>query len=232
MSVATDHPLTRLLHDAAHRSFPASDGSVEVFGPPPGPCDVALAFTGHAVVAADVSEDWVHQHVPEGWAAGQDHHGTLSVHFLGALSDHLGSAPAGLNLLLAAPKPPQAGPRAELRTSNRIRSDWAAYRSEVSAYENTDGTGVINLGRGPGGRWDLWIELQDADRPWVKASTVVRGRELLEAARVRAPDDLFASVPAYDARALRTFLAGGFRAIGAEVLFLTRPGQGNLGTSS
>jgi hypothetical protein len=40
-----------------------------------------------------------------------------------------------------------------------------------------------------------------------------------------APDDLFASVPAYDARALRTYLAGGFRAIGAEALFLTRPGQ-------
>ena len=52
---------------------------------------------------------------------------------------------------------------------------------------------------------------------------MVRGRELLEAARTLAPGDLYASVPAHDATALRTYLCGGFRAIGAEALFLTRP---------
>lgn len=225
MSTAIDHPLAKLLHDAAHRSFPPSDGRVEVLPAPPGPCDVAVAFTGHAVVAADVPEDWVREHVPDGWAADVEHPGTLSVHFLGALSDRLGSAPTGVNLLLAGPKPPDAGARAELRASSRVRSEWAAYRSEVVGYEDSDGGGVINLGRGPGGRWDLWIELEGADRPWLRPSAVVRGRELLMAARVTAPGDLFASVPSYDARALRTFLAGGFRAIGAEVLFLTRPDQ-------
>jgi hypothetical protein len=50
---------------------------------------------------------------------------------------------------------------------------------------------------------------------------VVRGRDLLEAARTLADGDLFASVPAYDATALRTYLCGGFRAVGAEARFRT-----------
>lgn len=223
MATKTDHPLAHLLRAAARRSFPPSDGTVEVFPALPGPCDIALAFTGYSVVAADVPEDWVRRQVPAGWEAEHQHHGTLSVGILNALADRLGIAAPGINILLAAQKPPQAGPRVGLQPSSRVRSDWAAYRTDVVCYEDTDGGGVINLGRGPGGRLDLWVELQGADRPWLKASTVVHGRELLEAARTVAPDDLFASVPAYDGRALRTFLAGGFRAIGAEALFLTRP---------
>lgn len=223
MSTMTDHPLANLLQAAARRSFPPSDGTVEVFSAPPGPCDIALAFTGYSVVAADVPEAWVRRQVPTGEVGEQQHYGTLSVHFLDALSERLGVAALGINILLAAQKPPQAGPRARLQPSSRLRSDWAAYRSDVVCYEDEDGGGVINLGRGPGGRLDLWIELQGADRPWLQASAVVRGRDLLEAARTVAQDDLFASVPAYDGRALRTFLAGGFRAIGAEALFLSRP---------
>jgi hypothetical protein len=97
-----------------------------------------------------------------------------------------------------------------------------ACRTDVVAYTDADG-GVIAIGRGPGGRWDLSVELDGADRPWLRASTVVQGRELLEAARTVAPGDLFASVPAYDATSVRTYLCGGFRVIGAEALFLTRP---------
>ena len=48
-----------------------------------------------------------------------------------------------------------------------------------------------------------------------------RARDLLEAARTLADGDLFASVPAYDATALRTYLCGGFRAVGAEARFRT-----------
>lgn len=225
MSTVTDHPMAKLLHDAARRSFPPSDGTVEVFASPPGPCDAAVAFTGYSMVAADVEQEWVRRHVPEGWDRDHRHHGTLSVHFLDALARHLDVGPGGVNILLAARKPPEAGPRAKLQRGSQIRADWAAYRRNVVSYEDTDSDGVINLGHGPGGRLDLWIELEGADRPWLRAATVVRGRELLRAARALAPDDLFASVPSYDARALRTFLAGGFHAIGAEALFLTRPEQ-------
>jgi hypothetical protein len=223
MTTGVDHPLAKVLHAASRRSFPPSDGTVEVLPALTGPCDAAVAFTGYSVIAADVPRDWVEQHFPAGWSAEHEHHGALSVHFLDELANRLGVSTPGIHILMAAQKPPQAGPRAGLKTSDRVHAGWAAYRSDIVSYEDVEGGGLINLGRGPGGRLDLYVELEGADRPWLRASTVVRGRELLEAARTVAPDDLFASVPAYDGRALRTFLAGGFRAIGAEALFLTRP---------
>lgn len=226
MATAIDHPLAGLLHDAARRKFPPQDGKVEVFAPPPGPCDVAVAFTGYSAVAADVGEPWVREHVRETWSDERQHHGTLAAHFLAALADRLGVAPPlGVHVLLAAVKPVQSGPRAELRPSERVRSDWAAYRSDVTSYEPAEGGGVINLGHGPGGRLELWVELEGAERDYLRPSTLSRGRDLLRAARTVAGDDLFASVPVYDGRALRTFLAGGFHVIGAEALLLTRPGQ-------
>lgn len=93
----------------------------------------------------------------------------------------------------------------------------------MAGHADVEGSGVIALGRGPGGRLDLYVQLEGAERPWLRASTLVEGRELLEAARTLAGGELFASVPAHDGTALRTYLCGGFRAIGAEALFLTRP---------
>lgn len=223
MSTTTTHPLGELLTKAARRVFPPAEGTVAVLPAPPGPADAAVAFTGYSVVAADVEEAWVHERIPGDWNQRHPHHGVLSAQFLAALADRLGVPSPGVNVLLAAPKPPTGGARATLMPSDKRREDWAAYRSEVVCYEADDGAGVINLGRGPGGRLDVWVELAGADAPWLAASTVVNGREIIEAARVLAPEDLFASVPAYDARALRTFLSGGFRAICAEALLLTRP---------
>jgi hypothetical protein len=51
------------------------------------------------------------------------------------------------------------------------------------------------IGRGPGGRLDLRVELAGSERQWLTPATVVRGRDLLEAARTLADGDLFASVP-------------------------------------
>ncbi|MDN5861209.1 MAG: hypothetical protein L0H84_21610, partial [Pseudonocardia sp.] len=217
---ALDDPLARLLHDTAHHKFPSADDAVVVLPAPAGPCDVALAFTEHAVVAADVPESWVREHLPVGTGHHQE---LLSVGFLGALSERLGSAAAWVSILLAAPKPSGSAPAIELRDSDQRQSDWAAYRSDVRCYEDTDGVGVLNLGLGPGGRWDLWMGFVEADRPMMSPQVVGRGKALLEAARANAPDALFASVPSSNARALRTFEAAGFRPIGAEVLFLTRP---------
>ncbi len=179
-----------------------------------------MALPGYSIVAADVPVGWVLERIPPDRGG---HGGAVSTHFLSALADRLGVPTSGVNVLLAARKPPQAGPRAALRPSDRIPMEWAAHRSDVSCYTDEDGTGVIAIGRGPGGRLDLSVELEGADRAWLRATTVVQGRELLEAARTLATGDLFASVPAYDAPALRTYLCGGFRPIGAEALFLTRP---------
>ncbi len=213
------HPLTGILHRAARRSLPPGNGTVAVCPAPAGPCDAVLALPGYAVVAADVPVGWVLEQVPPGDGGA----GAVSAGFLSALADRLGVPAPGLNILLAARKPPQAGARVGLRPSDRIPTRWAAYRSDVTCYADVEGAGVITIGHGPGRRLDLSVELDGAERSWLRADTLVQGRELLEAARTVAEGDLFASVPAWDAPTLRTYLCGGFRAIGAEALFLTRP---------
>jgi hypothetical protein len=215
-STTAEHPLTPLLRAAARRALPPVDPTIAVCPAPPGPCAVAVALGGLSVVAADVPRAWVCERAPTGPGA------VVSPHLVEALATRLGVPTPPIHLLLAARKPPQAGPRAALRPGGPVSAAWAAHRTDVVAYTDAQGS-VIAVGRGPGGRWDLSVELEGADRPWLRASTVVQGRELLEAARTIAPGDLFASVPAHDATSLRTYLCGGFRAIGAEALFLTRP---------
>jgi hypothetical protein len=215
-AVTAEHPLAGLLRAAARRGLPPVDPTIAVCPAPPGPCAAAVALGGLSVVAADVPREWVCEHTPTGPGAA------VAPHLVEALAIRLGVPTPPVHVLLAARKPPQAGPRAALWPGGRVRPEWAACRTDVVAYTDADG-GVIAFGRGPGGRWDLSVELDGADRPWLRASTVVQGRELLEAARTVAPGDLFASVPAYDATSVRTYLCGGFRVIGAEALFLTRP---------
>jgi hypothetical protein len=213
-SIST-HPLTTLLRAAARRTLPPVSGTVAACPAPSGPCAVAVAIGGLSMVAADVPSEWVGEHVPTGEG------GAVAPPFLVALAERLGVPTPGVDVLLVARKPPQAGPRAALRPSDRVDVQWAADRTDVSCWTDADGGGVIMIGRGPGGRLDLRVELAGSGRQWLTPATVVRGRELLEAARTLADGDLFASVPAYDATALRTYLCGGFRAIGAEARFRT-----------
>lgn len=221
---AAKDPLARLLYDVAHRKPTPVNGTVEVFPAPAGPCDAVVAFTGHAAVAADVPESWVRDHLSGGGSGGHPQE-ALSVSFLGALSDRLGAPPAAVSVLLTAPRPSGPTPMVELRDSEHQDADWAADRTEVRCYEDEGGDGVLNLGLGPGGRWDVWMGFVGASRPVMSPRGLGKGRVLLETARAHAPDVLFASVPSSNARALRAFEAGGFRAIGAEVLFRTRPGR-------
>lgn len=209
------HPLTTLLRAAARRTLPPVDGTVAVCPAPCGPCAVTVAIGGLSMVAADVPPGWVSEHIPAG--AG----GAVSPPFLTALATRLGVPTPGVDILLVARKPPQAGPRSALRPIERIDAAWARDRTDVTCWADTDGGGVIMIGRGPGGRLDLRAELAGSERQWLTPATVVRGRDLLEAARTVADGDLFASVPVHDATALRTYLCGGFRAIGAEARFPT-----------
>jgi hypothetical protein len=211
------HPLSALLRAAARRALPPVHGTVAAGPAPSGPCAVAVAIGGLSMVAADVAPEWVSEHVPAGEG------GAVAPPFLAALADRLGVPTPGVDVLLVARKPPQAGPRAALRPSDRVDATWAADRTDVTCWADPDGGGVIMIGRGPGGRLDLRVELEGSERQWLTPATVVRGRDLLEAARTLADGDLFASVPAYDATALRTYLCGGFRAVGAEARFRTGP---------
>lgn len=222
MTLATQHPLASMLDDAAFGVLPVPDGAVEVFNPPSGPCDAVIAFTGHAVVAGDVSADWVRRHVHSGRFAEHEHHPVLVPHFLAALADRLGSPPAGVSMLLAA-TPTGAAPAGQLDVVDLEPPGWADYRLDVRSYcyRGSSGSGSISIAHGPAGRWDVWIGNVDGRD---HQSTTVRGMELLHAAQSLIPDraPLYASVPIHSARAIRTALATGFRPLGAEVLFCTR----------
>ena len=91
--------------------------------------------------------------------------------FLAALADRLGVPTPGVDVLLVARKPPQAGPRAALIPSDRVDAAWAADRTDVSCWAAADGGGVIMIGRGPGGRLDLRVELEGSARQCFRTPT-------------------------------------------------------------
>lgn len=209
--------LTRL-ESAARGTFPPDDGGIEVLPSPAGRCDAVVAFTGHSVVAASVSTAWVEERVPR-----EDFTGPMRADFVAALAAELGVTPGSLDVLLAAPGQ-AAGSRGvglvEVGEGGARTARAHRYRTGVRTYTDQRGSGTLNLGRGVEGRWDLSIELQPSDR------SAGAGRALIQAARTLIPADelLFASVAPGNARCLRAFLAAGFTPLGAEVLFLTRPG--------
>jgi hypothetical protein len=214
-----------LLTSAAAGSWPPADGEVEVVGSPDGPVDAVVAFSAHAIVAADVDEDWVRGHL----AAGDDLTGPMRPDFVARLGERLGTRPGSLDVTLAAPGsggapieglrplPPEAADHPRV-TRARL------YRTEVESFEDAGGRGLAIIGRGLAGRWEVAVELRD---PWVGHAG--SGRALFGAARSLIPEGeyLFAAVAPGNGRALRTALAAGFVPLGGEVLFLR---DGNAGS--
>jgi hypothetical protein len=208
--------LLTILERAARGEFPSDNGSVEVLPSPVGACDVVVALTAHSFVAADVSEAWVDERFPR-----DDFTGPLRADFVAALAGKLGVKPGSIDVLLFAAGSSAKGPVELLEVGEGdSRTDRARqYRDEVRSYTDQRRSGIINLGKGVDRRWELSIELESSQR------TQGAGRTLIEAARALVPENefLFASVAPGNARCLRATLAAGFRPLGAEVLFLTRP---------
>lgn len=222
MTTATDHPFTRVLVDAASGSFPDYDRTVEVVGSLPGPCDAVAFLPGHTVVAADVSQRWLDEQ-------GEDHRNrpltdrsTGLAMGLAALREELGNPHTYVSVVAAAPYRAAMLRGRVHRHEGRANQAWAAYRTEVEShiYEGVGTRGRIDLGRGPGGRMDIFVQVDSSHQTGGSAS-----RDLLVTAKTLIPpgERLFASAPVHDIRALRTMLAGGFTPICTEVLFLTRP---------
>ncbi len=104
--------LAAILRDAAKGSFPPADGGVTVL-PQPSPRDAGVwGFTAHAVVFADVDQDWVTSHLPAG-----DLGAPLGPPFLQALSEATDRRPGSIDMLCVAeplPGPPPIDLAAEL----------------------------------------------------------------------------------------------------------------------
>jgi hypothetical protein len=203
-------PLARILADAAAGRFPAADGATTVL-PQPSPRDAGvIAFTAHSVVFADADPAWIRGLVPPGDLAA-----TLNPPFLTALCARLGRQVNNVDMLTVAgplpgPPPLELHPAADdghPRTRRALR-----HRDGVRVW-TADG-GVLVLGRGVAGRWELGVEVDEAARG------TGLGRRLALAARHLVPGPLWAQIAPGNAASVRALLAAGFVPVGAEALLV------------
>jgi hypothetical protein len=205
--------VSEVLMAAAAGRPPPADGAVTILAPPPGRVRGVLAFTAHHVVALGLDPDEVRGRLPAG-----DLTAPTGPAFLVWASERLGVAPGPVDAVLvtfgAEAIPglrlvPWAGndhPRVE-----RAR----AYRDDVRAFGEEGGRGLLTIGRGLAGRWEIAFEVE----PGARGHGL--GRGLAAAARALVPvgEPLFAQVTPGNVASLRALLAAGYVPVGSEVLF-------------
>jgi GNAT superfamily N-acetyltransferase len=217
------HPLAVLLDDAAHGRFPLPDGSVRVMPPLAGPLDALVSFTGTFAVAGAVTQAEVDARVPRGELGVP-----MSAPFVSWLSERLRARAVAQDAVLVAISTGAVGDGSigpaklvEVAESDRPRVQRAQrFRRDVRVYETLDQTGVVVLGRGVTGRWEIAVEVDDA----VRGSGL--GRALVAGGVRLLPEGtpVWAQVAAGNAASLRAVLAAGFRPVGSEILFVRESG--------
>jgi GNAT superfamily N-acetyltransferase len=200
--------LAAVLDEVAAGRFPPADGGVTIVPAPSRRDAGVLGFTAHAVIFIDAHPGWVTAQLPDGDLAGP-----LSPAFLQALCEHTGRRAHTIDILCVAPALPgpppialTAGPGpAHPRLARALR-----YRDTVRVWR-ADG-GIVAIGRGIAGRWEVSVEV-DPNRRGAGL-----GRALAAAARHLLPagTPLWAQIAPANAASVRVFLAAGFQPVGAE----------------
>lgn len=210
------HPLERVFAEVARGRMPPADSEVEIFDSPPGPVDAVVGFTAHHCIAAAVDRQAVLERLPRGELTAP-----LSAPFLTWLGGELGSKPGSVDMLLLAPE--VDGPvdplerRGDLDDHPRVARAFR-YRDDVRVYRDRTGAGVVIIGRGLAGRWEVSIEVATEARN----RGLARRLAVAARARVAADEPLWAQVAPANAASVRAFLAAGYAPVGAEVLFARR----------
>jgi hypothetical protein len=207
------HRLALLFREAATGRFPAADGGVEMTVPPLGRVQAVVAFTAHSVIATSLEPEEIRRQLPR-----DDLGASMDPAFLTWLGARLGARPGGVDAVLVSPPhlaeaALRLESRPDLQAHPRIHHALR-YRSCVRVFADPAQRGVVTLGRGLAGRWEVSLEI---DEPRDRL-----GREMITAALLEVPagEPVFAQVSPGNARSLRAFLAADFRPICAEVLFL------------
>lgn len=204
--------IATLLDRLARGDDPPADSSVTVVPAPDGARALVVGGTAWHVVAADVDPAWVADAV-----AGNPLTAPLGARFLAALADRVGVEPGVLDAVLVAPPAP-AAPGLDLVPAEvdhpRVRRALH-HRRDVRVWSTPDGAGLLILGRGVAGRWEVSMEVD----PSARGRGV--GTALVTAAPALLPDGgpLWAQVATANTASLRAFLAAGYRPVCAEVLF-------------
>ncbi|WP_156726208.1 GNAT family N-acetyltransferase [Streptomyces apocyni] len=216
-------PLRRILDAAARGQFPPPDGATTVLPQPSHRDAGVIAFTAHSVIFTDEDPAWVRAALAA--TACDALAATMNPRFLTALMDRTGRTTDTIDVLHTATALPGApslpltlpAPLQEIRDPGHPRVTRARKRRDEVRVWAADG-GVVVLGRGIAGRWEVAIEVAEPVRHQGL------GRTLARAARHLLPPDtpLWAQVSAGNARSLRAFHAAGYRPVASEAL-LTAP---------
>jgi GNAT superfamily N-acetyltransferase len=194
---------------AAGKHPPPNGGITIVPQPSPRDCGV-LSFTAHSVIFTDADPAWVRAQLPDG-----DLGAPMNSRFLQALSTQTGRRTQGVDMLCLTESLP-GQPRIRLSrktTASHPRVARAlSSRDNVMAWE-TDG-GIVVLGRGVAGRWEVAIEVEPDHRGRGL------GRELAAAARhlIPAGAPLWAQISPSNVASVHAFLSAGYEHVGAEAL--------------
>jgi hypothetical protein len=214
------HPLAVLLDEAAHGRFPHPDGSVRVMPPLAGSLDALVAFTGTFALTGSVAQAEIDERVPKG-AFGVP----MSAAFVSWLAQRLGAHAHTQDAVLVALSPGSGQVEGVELTETTDRDHpriklAMRWRRDIRAYETADGHGVVVLGRGITGRWEIAYEVDGAARD------SGLGRALAISAVRLLPEGtpVWAGVAPGKAASLRALLGAGFRPVGAEILFEREPG--------
>ncbi|MFC3744062.1 GNAT family N-acetyltransferase [Paractinoplanes deccanensis] len=204
--------LATILEAAADGYFPPQNGGVTVV-PQPSKRDAGvLAFTAHSVIFLDEDPAWIRATLAT--VESDPLAATMHPAFLSALLGRTARRTDTIDLLTVAPALPGPPPLPLLpldQDHSRVRSARAR-RDHVRAWR-ADG-GIVTLGHGVAGRWEVSIEVDEAARHHGL------GRLLATAARHLVPPGawLWSQQSPGNARSVRTFQAAGYRAVGSELL--------------
>jgi GNAT superfamily N-acetyltransferase len=206
--------LADLLRGVADGTPPPTDSDLTVVLPPDERSVGVLAFPGQHIIVADVRGDWVRS-----WLPDDDLSAPLGPPFLTLLSAVTGREIDNLDSVLVA----RAHGRrrglelAEVTDSDHPRLARARlHRADVRAWVCPGG--LLVIGRGVAGRWEVAVEVEPALRGFGL------GRGLFGAALGLLPEgeSVWAQVAPGNAASLRALLASGYRPVGAEVLLRPR----------
>lgn len=189
------------------------DGKVTVIPESPLPAAAVLGFTAHFVVCAPVEAAWVHAQLPAG-----DLSAPLGARLLVALADRLGTEIGANDAVFAAMA---TGIESAINLalddspehSRVVRA--RRYRHDVQTWTTPDRSGMVLLGRGVAGRWEVSFEVTESARGRGL------GRDLAAAGLGLLPagTPVFAQVTPGNSSSMRAVMAAGYHPIGSEVLF-------------
>jgi hypothetical protein len=185
------------------------------------------AFTAHHVIAADIDESTIRHRIDP-----EDLSQPMSAGFLLFLAGWLGADPGPVDVLMVAPPDNTTPDNTIVSVTHGSLELWrrddlgdhprvvraGRYRPELSVFADRpegEPDGVLVVGRGVAGRWEMAYEVA----PSARGRGL--GRQIAAAASslVHGDEPVFAQVSPGNAASLRSCLAAGYTPIGSEVLF-------------